>query len=71
MPEVDLWLCWLINALCGCCRTVADSLRSILEKQQRPDLLLCDFMVNACSDLAQTLDIPYAVTMSGLPNGGK
>jgi CheY-like chemotaxis protein len=50
-------------------RTVATSLRSILE-QQRPDLLLCDLMSNPCTDLAHTLDIPYAVTMSGIPNGG-
>eukprot|EP00775_Hariotina_reticulata_P009043 gene9043-9214_t len=49
-------------------RVVASTIRSILE-DNRPDLLLCDFMSNACSDLAQTLDIPYAVTMSGLPNG--
>lgn len=35
----------------------------------RPDLLLCDALLDACMDVAAQLDVPYALTMSGVMPG--
>jgi hypothetical protein len=37
----------------------------------RPNLLICDFLVDACADVADTLGINYAISMSGIPPGGE
>jgi hypothetical protein len=39
--------------------------------RSRPDLLICDFLVDACADVADTLGLKYAISMSGLPPGGE
>ncbi|KAF6261986.1 hypothetical protein COO60DRAFT_702460 [Scenedesmus sp. NREL 46B-D3] len=43
-------------------------LRGVLNSS-RPDLLLCDMMVDACADVADTLGIKYAISMSMVPPG--
>lgn len=39
--------------------------------EDRPDILLCDFMADACHDMADTMGIRFGVTISGLPHGGE
>ncbi|WIA22623.1 hypothetical protein OEZ86_009602 [Tetradesmus obliquus] len=34
-----------------------------------PDLLICDFLVDACADVADTLGMKYAVSISSIPPG--
>lgn len=36
-----------------------------------PDLLICDFLVDACADVADTLGMKYAVSISSIPPGGE
>lgn len=37
-----------------------------LLSKERPALVLCDFMAEACADACETLGIPYALTLSSL-----
>jgi hypothetical protein len=38
-----------------------------LLSKDRPSLVLCDFMAEACADVCDTLGVPYAITMSSIP----
>jgi hypothetical protein len=44
-------------------------LRGVFNRSM-PDLLICDMLVDACADVADTLGIRYAVSMSSIPPGG-
>lgn len=51
-------------------KILAPAMREIFTKD-RPDLVLCDFMSDACADMADTLGIRLGVTVSGLSEGGE